>query len=246
MSSQRKVTSLLYLSQWRARGMVPKRGEVPRKIERRYGGGQIKFYDATQVRPLRQRSKPVPVVYEVTPENVARACWTATRTAKRYRDAAQKCYERGAYSFATRNRETKELLYDLKDRAIAWLAHHRHIQAVRMQGGFCVWSGLGYTYHSTLGTAEILDNVDDGPLLIEAKAKSGQELRLIDATLLLESLEDFRFELRKVHPPIVAIYEPREYREYRDYREWSPPAQDEIDDAFEEFLRHNNTTPESA
>jgi hypothetical protein len=195
---------LLNIAQWRELGMVPRKGEEPRKVEKRFGGGVIKFYDESQVRPIAKRRKPDPRPVEVTPENVALACWTVNRTAKRYRDAASTYYRQRQHGFAGTSRQKKMALYRLKDIAIAWLATKGGIVSIRIHGGLSLWEGLGYRFHSTLTVKDLPRADDDMPLTIEAKPKGSGEMRLIDAESLLQGLPDYTLNYQRLEVPRLA------------------------------------------
>ncbi|HUE74865.1 MAG TPA: hypothetical protein VMP01_28620 [Pirellulaceae bacterium] len=184
--------------------MTPKKGEKPRQVKKRYGGGEIHLYAASQMRRIRKRSKPVPVALPLTPENVACACWTANKTAKRYRDAASRQYGQSLHGFARRSREIKERMYQLKDLAVAWLAHHGHVAAEGIHGGLCLWTGLGYSFHSTLVSNGVELPADPEPITISASEKCTAEMRLIDAEDLLERLPDHTSEFARLEVPRIA------------------------------------------
>lgn len=195
---------LLCKSEWRQRGMAPKVGENPRQVKKRYGGGEIHLYAASQMRRIRKRSQPVPVALPLTPDNVASACWTVNKTAKRYRDAASRQYEQSLHGFAGRSREIKERMYRLKDLAVAWLAHHGHIAAEGIHGGLCLWMGMGYSFHSTLVPDAVELPAELEPITINASEKCAAEMRLIDAEDLLARLPDHTSEFVRLEVPRIA------------------------------------------
>jgi len=75
---------------------------------------------------------------------------SVNRSAKRYRDAAQKCYALKKHGFARQGRVTKEELYALKDRGIAEAFRLGRITPVLRKGGLIEYRGEGYCFHSTL------------------------------------------------------------------------------------------------
>jgi hypothetical protein len=200
---------LLNISEWRALGFRPKNGEEPRTTLSRYGGGVLKLFDRSQIQPIRTKKRRPPEELPLTPENVARACWIVNRTAKRYRDSASKHYSGGRHGLARTSSEKKQDLYGLKDRAVAWLAGRDLLKAERIHGGVCLWTGVGYSFHSTLAPHDLAIPETDEPLLIESKPKGRGEMRLIDAEALLERVEDVTGKFVRLEAPRV----PRTERE---------------------------------
>lgn len=98
-------------------------------------------------------------------------------------------YHADMHGFAGHHRETKERYYNLKDRGIAWLAERGHFTAVYRHGGLVVWTGLGFSLHSTLmPRGGALETRGEVTVFQEAKPRSAREMRLIDAEALLDQL----------------------------------------------------------
>jgi hypothetical protein len=183
------MSELKYKKEWRQLGLVPKRGEVPRRIRRFDYGGEGHLYAREQMRPLQVHRKPIPRLVEATVANVLLACFIVTRTAKRFRDAATRCYEARAFNFATRNRDRKDEMYDLKANALCWLIARGAVEPEGLVGSMTVWRGSGYCFHSPIGPVE-LETLSAESVFVEAKPKAKDETRLIDAVALLQSLPD--------------------------------------------------------
>jgi hypothetical protein len=149
------------------------------------------------------RTAPPPVELALTPDNVLRATWTVNRSAKRFRNAAQRCYAKDAFEFATVNREKEEKLCDLKDAGIVWLHERKALHPAAIQGGLCVWRGGGFCFHSTLMPrgSGISPKTKGTCLYIEAKPKLADELRLADAIHLLEQLPKPSAEYERLDAP---------------------------------------------
>jgi len=190
LAAQAKAEEWRCIKDWRKEGFRPRAEEEPRQIKSFGLGRYAELYARSQVVKLRARPVRPPAVLELTPENVLRATWTVNRSAKRYRDAARKCYVAQAFEFATANREKKDGLYALKDAGISWLDRAGAIQPVAVQGGLCVWRGSGFCFHSRLlpKNSALNQTTSDGVLYVEAKPKSAHELRLADASRLLQGL----------------------------------------------------------
>jgi hypothetical protein len=187
-------------SEWARMGFVPKAGENPREIKRRWGGGEIHLYAREQVRPKRPQRRVPP-----HPIDLLAAIFAVTRSAKRYRDAATQCYQQGAYALATANRRAKQNCYILKDMGIAAALRAGRIAAVATHGPLTVYRGEGYCYHSLLRPKGFVSATDgeQEPLTVEAKPRDTAEPRLCDALVTLSSLPAVDSKAFEVHrfPP---------------------------------------------
>jgi len=166
------------------------------------GGQFCEVYRVSELKPLR----PKPAAKEI---DLLLAIWTINRAAKRMRDLAKNYYLKGVYGLATKRKEQKDHFYDLKDRGI--VAAYRQgiiqfVEIVEYENGtaLAVYQGGGYYFHSFLVPSQILaslfsDDADsvaassvvryeEGELLIEAKPKSKNEGRRIDAIATLQKL----------------------------------------------------------
>lgn len=119
------------------------------------------------------------------------AIFTVNRAAKRQRDLAQQHYRRGMHGFAGSSKTRKREYYDLKDRGIVAAHQAGRLACVSRHGGLYLWTGKGYSFHSTLKPegAEVPElPLRDGEehLFIEAKPKGVKEPRLIDALRTLD------------------------------------------------------------
>jgi len=138
------------------------------------------------------------------------AVFAANRTAKRFRDTAQLHYYGRRHGLAGNARETKERLYDLKDRGIAaaWLAGR--LQFTGIHGSLAIYRGEGYCFHSSLLPVNVGNLVDGNydKIIVEAKPKSKREARLLDAEHTLRLLpppgEGFtRLEVPRFEKPVL-------------------------------------------
>jgi len=140
-------------------------------------------------RVVARRNRPAPVGKSI---DLLAAIWTVTRSAKRYRDAAQAAYQAKAHGFAGVHRRKKEHLYALKDRGIAQAYLDGRIVPVAMVGPLTVYRGEGYCYHSLLQPASWEpkeEQIAEGdPLRVEAKPKTSGEPLLRDAMATLAAL----------------------------------------------------------
>ena len=128
------------------------------------------------------------VAPEITPQSIAYAVWIVNQSAKRYRNAARDCYEVGAFQFATINKAKKEKLYGVKDRCIRWLISEGHLICKAKHGDRYLWSGLGFSFHSSAVPQVMPTNVSNERVFIEAKLNVKQSIRLKDAVFLIENI----------------------------------------------------------
>ena len=178
-------------TQWKGLGFVPKDNERPVRIEKRRGQYywyEAHFYSEEQVRPLKKQTKKAARAPKITPQSVADAVWIVNQSAKRYRDAARNCYEVGAFQFATINKAKKEKLYGVKDRGIRWLISEGHLICKAKHGDRYLWSGLGFSFHSSAVPQVMPTNVSNERVFIEAKLNVKQSIRLKDAVFLIENI----------------------------------------------------------
>lgn len=204
---------------WAQEGRSVLRGSEPVAIiETSYCGRRVGcygLYSHGQTKPKRQCVRRPPKVIDLLA-----AIWTVTRTAKRYRDAASKSYKKGKHGMAGQCRRRKEQLYLLKDKGIAEAVHLGRISAVGIHGGFCVYRGEGYCFHSALKPIEFdppEGSVRDDTLTVEAKPKQ-KEPRLYDAEHTLSTIKSMQVGFERLDYP--------EYLRKRGY--WNsddPPRQ---------------------
>jgi len=172
-------------TQWSELSMALKKGAEPSAwFNGRYDSYAL--YAESEVREKQTRIE-IPAV-EI---DLLSAIFTATRAAKRYRDAAQRCYQNDAHSFAKRNREQKERCYSLKDRGIVAAVKSGRIAATAAIGNLTVYRGEGYCFHSLLrpdGFKHPEGANADSTLRVEAKPKTRKEPRLKDALHTLAML----------------------------------------------------------
>jgi hypothetical protein len=182
---------LLTTTALRERGLRPATGEKPAKVE------QWKSHSRSGVRHLWRldqtveikRRVSVPVGLDKTPANILMAIWSVNRAAKRRRDAAESSYHSDLHGFAGAHKEAKARYYRLKDRGIAWLAHHGHLTAAYRHSQLVVWLGGGFSFHSTLAPRDAaLPETSAELVRMEAKPAGSREMRLVDAVALLEGL----------------------------------------------------------
>jgi hypothetical protein len=83
----------------------------------RVGGAKsvtYSIYRMDQTAPIKRRSTPKPpFAFSLQLEIVLAALFAVNRSAKRYRDAAQSCYQHSQHGFAKMHRVKKEYLYSL-------------------------------------------------------------------------------------------------------------------------------------
>lgn len=185
--------ALLTTKELRERGMKPRKGEAPAKVEEWfcYTRRALRyFWRSDQAEPIKRRDIK-PAALPATPENVLLAVWSVNRAAKRRRDAASACYSADAHGLARHHRVSKERYYGLKDSGIAWLAQRGQLTAVHRHGRLVVWEGGGFRFHSTIAPADhaSLPNKGDDLFKAEAKPRTSREMRLVDAEALLSALE---------------------------------------------------------
>jgi hypothetical protein len=168
--------------------------------QHRSGGGEYHLYAKERVRKAEKslawrrerdkwkqrgerKSEPVCV-------DLLAAIFSVNRSAKRYRDAAQKCYALKKHGFARQGRETKEELYALKDRGIAEAFRLGRITPMLRKGGLIEYRGEGYCFHSTLLPVDIAlaQSTDDTILYVDAKPRGSAEVRMLDAKHTLSAL----------------------------------------------------------
>ena len=140
------------------------------------------LYDVSQTRPKRVGTPTVAI-------DVCSALFTVTRSAKRFRDAAQAHYKISQHGFSGRCRRQKEHLYALKDNGLVAAVRNGRVQAVGTHGCLTVYRGGGYCFHSLLRPkGAVLPDTGNEPLTVEAKPKNVDEPRLKDAIHTLSEL----------------------------------------------------------
>lgn len=185
----------------------------PDFTQHRFGGGEYYLYAKERVRKAeksrawrrerdkwqqRAERKLEPVVVDLLA-----AIFSVNRSAKRYRDAAQKCYALKKHGFARQGRETKEELYALKDRGIAEAFRLGRITPVLRKGGLVEYRGEGYCFHSTLLPVGVTlaQNTDDTILYVDAKPRGAAEVRMLDAKHTLSALPPAGDQFTRIELP---------------------------------------------
>lgn len=195
-------------------GLIKRFLGEPDETPHRNGGGHYCIYSRRRVLAAeaelewqqavehRQNRKPKP------PKaiDLLAAIFAATRAAKRFRDAAQSCYQKGSHGFATTFRLRKEMLYALKDKGIAAGFATGRIKPITRTAHLVEYRGEGYCFHSTLlpDSTTLAEASTAQPLRVEAKPREAAEPRLKDALFTLESLPNvparfIRLELPRVN-----------------------------------------------
>jgi hypothetical protein len=119
------------------------------------------------------------------------AIFAVNRSAKRYRDAAQKHYRLRQHGFARNARCEKEELYELKDRGIAAAYIAGRLVYVGVHGRLAIYRGEGYCFHSTIqprDAVQIEIPFAKEHFLIESRPRTTREPRLCDAVAMLKAL----------------------------------------------------------
>ncbi len=197
---------------WRRSGRKVMSGSKPHAIRTcRVGGGSgaksvtYAVYRHDQTHSVQRRSQPrEAVAYPLTFQNVLAAVFAVNRSAKRYRDAAQSCYQSGVHGFAKMHKERKEELYRLKDNAIVHAYRAGFVVAVGLHGSLTVYRGEGYCFHSPLRPENVnLETTSEEAVFVEAKPRQATEMRLRDAVATLEQLAcDFDGFVRQTLPSL--------------------------------------------
>ncbi len=146
---------------------------------------EYSIYRESDTRPKRVANYREPVTVDLLA-----AIFAVNRAAKRYRDAASAQYWASNHGFARRAKITKTHLYELKDRGISAALQTGRIAYEGTHGGFALYRGEGYCYHSTLSPADAVLPVEPlaAALRVEAKPRTAKEPRLKDAVATLEAL----------------------------------------------------------
>jgi hypothetical protein len=191
---------------WRRSGFKVISGSKPHALRsfRVGGGSRLKsvtyaVYRHDQTFAIKRRNPPrEAVAHPVTPQNVLAAMFSVNRSAKRYRDAAQSCYQSGAHGFAKTHRKRKVKLYDLKERGLVHAYRADLVVAVGLHGSLTVYRGEGYCFHSPLRPENVmLERRSEEAVFVESKPRQSSEMRLRDAVATLEQLvSDFNGFIR--------------------------------------------------
>ena len=132
------------------------------------------------------------------------AIFTVNKTAKRYRDAASRHYQRRQHGFAGDASSKKHSLYRLKDLGIMSAHQLGRLSFLATHGNLAVYRGEGYCFHSYLLPADALplenEASQSSPVFIEATPKGGTEARLKDAKLTLTGLPNSEAGYRRLPP----------------------------------------------
>jgi hypothetical protein len=159
---------------------IGKPDRIKRGIARQFG----KRYLWLRMRTDQLSPKPPRPIQPPQAVDLLAAIFAVNRSAKRFRDAAQRCYVRFAHNCARIARNKKEKLYSLKDRGIAAAYRAGKLHYCGMHARLATYMGDGYRFHSRLQPFEA--TADDAPfLLVEAKPKTAREARLMDAEYTL-------------------------------------------------------------
>ena len=219
---------------------LTKRGWTPALIARflggpdetphRYGGGHYCLYAIDRVTAAEDSAEWRAAIEhhiirsERPPKEIDLlvACWTVSRSAKRYRDMAQTCYRRRKHGFAGEARRQKDHLYTLKDRGIVAAHLSGRIAPVSLVGdGLVEYRGEGFCFHSFLCPkgVNLPSSCNGQPLLVEAKPKEAREPRLRDAVHTLEALPEVPDSFERLVPKWQIIREQeREQRQEQNRR----------------------------
>tara|TARA_R110002096_G_scaffold368087_1_gene561362 strand:+ start:1286 stop:2023 length:738 start_codon:yes stop_codon:yes gene_type:complete len=151
--------------------------------------GYYWVYPASSFVPKKTQVKIPPRLIDLL-----QAVFTVNKSTKRYRQTAQLHYRGRRYGLAQHARRTKIELYDLKDKGIAAAIRESRLHYCGTQGGFALYRGEGYCFHSRLipsSTPQSTINTT-APVFVASSAKGNGEARLKDAIYTLEQLhEDF-------------------------------------------------------
>ena len=184
-------------------------------------------YRQDQTLAMQKRKPPrKAVAYPFTSENVLAALFAVNRSAKRYRDAAQTCYQSDAHGFAKAHKKRKEKLYDLKEQGLVHAYRAGFVVAVGLHGSLTVYRGAGYCFHSPVRPENVmLEAVSQEAIFVEAKPRQESEMRLRDAVATLEQLaNDLSGFFRHSVPRLVT----------RRYSEREEDSEDDWDDQYDE------------
>lgn len=191
---------------WRFWGRKVISGSKPHPVRTcRVGGGSgvksvtYAVYRHDQTFAMKRRNPPrEAVAHPLTPENVLAAMFSVYRSAKRYRDAAQSCYQSDVHGFARMHRKQKEALYRLKERGLVHAFREGLVVAVGLHGSLTVYRGEGYCFHSPLRPENVmLETTSEESVFVESKPRQSSEMRLMDAVATLEQLvSDFNGFIR--------------------------------------------------
>ena len=211
-------------------GLIKRFLGQPDDTPHRYGGGYYCVYHAARVRQAEANPEWQQAVNrrknrkEHPPQKVdlLAAIFAATRSAKRYRDAAQTCYRAGKHGFAGHARRQKASLYALKDRGIAAVYLAGRIAPVRRVGdGLVEYRGEGYCYHSTLHPKGLDMPVaaESHPLLVEAKPREAAEPKLKDAVHTLKALPEVPDSFARLVPEWQKKQQEERRRKQLEYKQ---------------------------
>ena len=198
-----QIEPLISRTEARRRGLtVPADAPVERELSARVGDGAktIRYdgYRLSDCRPVRKCTERPPNSIDLLA-----AIFAVNKSAKRYRDAASKCYGAGSHAFARAASRRKQELYDLKDRGIAEALRTDRLSLVGIHGGLALYRGAGYCFHSTLlrDVEPIPEALNTENVFVEAKPREATEPRLKDAIKTLEDLPDADEDCRRLSQP---------------------------------------------
>lgn len=204
--------------------------------------------------PIYRQSDGVPVKKrkEIPPEKIdlLLAIFVVNKAAKRSRDASQSLYLSAKKCFSRNDRRKKnslhnlsrvqkfqkENLYELKEKGIMHAYEKGLITPVGNHGGFLLYRGDGFSFHSRIAPENISiepirDGADEETFMIPATVKEKGEPRLKDAVFTLEELPDIEegfYIFREPFKPDCGNHEDETTRyEYETSDEESKDSEDE-------------------
>jgi len=173
---------------WRKQGRRLKPDAAPAGIMAGMYRNRYCLYDESET----VERSPV-IRHPACPIDLLRALFALTRSAKRYRNAAQAHYSNDAHGFAGHCKARKEQLYSLKDRGLVHAVQLGRIAPMKVRGSLTEYRGEGYCFHSFLRPADMgptLVDDDDSELIVAAKKREADEPRLKDAIATIEVLPE--------------------------------------------------------
>ena len=186
--SRKDILPLISKTEGHRRRLKLKSGATPTSKYTHYTRNGWKEYDVYRITDFIAK-RPLPRLIPPREIELLRAIRTVNRSAKRYRDAAQKHYQLGMHGFSQNSKRKKDQLYKLKDKGIRIALAEGLIHCVGIHDGLACYSGGGYVFHSPqIPEGTFAEDVSS--LRVESRPKSREEGRLKDAMFTLESLDD--------------------------------------------------------
>ena len=209
------------------RGLAIRKGEQPATYmsARIAGACRVEYdvYRISQCRPKRKYEKRKPEKLDIL-----KALFIVNRSAKRYRDAASQHYRMDQHGLARHCSWEKQRLYAMKDKGISFAFSQGLLKFTKMHGGFGVFEGGGYTFHSTRIPRNVPTESSPVPVAFtrESQPKEKGEGRLVDATETLSSIPDSALS-STVPIPREPVRREREDEEHEGY--WHDLFEEEFD-----------------